>query len=153
MSGYEHSIDEIVETIWSSTLGMPVEQDDPLQLDLTHTHVIAGVVQISGQWDGAVAVQCTDALARRVTTAMMGIPDAFITRTDIQDTLGELANMTGGNFKALLPAGCVLGLPVVVEGDDFRMRLPGSVQVQQCAYRSHEQPFSVTVLRRLSDAA
>ena len=153
MSGLEHSIDEIVETIWSSMLGMGVSPDDPFALEQERGHVFSGVVQISGAWEGAVAVQCSGALARQATTAMMQIPDAEITLTDLQDTLGELANMTGGNLKALLPGVCTLGLPVVVEGDDFRLRLPGAVQVQQCAYRANTEPFSVTVLRRSAQAA
>ncbi len=150
MSGLESSIGEIVDTIFSSTLAFPVLPDDPFRVQEVLGRTFTGVVQISGAWDGAVAVHCTEALARRATTAMMGIAGPDVVLVDIQDTLGELANMTGGNIKALLPEPCTLGLPVVIEGEDFRMRLPGSVQVLQCAYRADGEPFSVTVLRRVA---
>ncbi len=149
MSGLESSIGEIVDTIWSSTLTMPVVPDDPFRVLEEGGRTFTGVVQISGAWDGAVALHCTEALARRATTAMMGISGPDVVLNDIQDTLGELANMTGGNIKALLPEPCTLGLPVVIEGADFRMRLPGSIQVLQCAFRAEGEPFSVTVLRRV----
>ncbi len=150
MSGLESSIGEIVDTIFSSTLAFPVMPDDPFRAPEAMGRTFTGVVQISGAWDGAVAVHCTEALARRATTAMMGIAGPDVVLVDIQDTLGELANMTGGNIKALLPEPCTLGLPVVIEGEDFRMRLPGSIQVLQCAYRADGEPFSVTVLRRVA---
>lgn len=150
MSGLETSISEIVDTIWNSTLALPVMADDPFRVLEPGGRTFTGVVQISGAWDGAVAVHCTEALARRATTAMMGIDGPDVVLVDIQDTLGELANMTGGNIKALLPEPCTLGLPVVVEGEDFRLRLPGSVQVLQCAYRADGEPFSVTVLKRVN---
>ncbi|MES2521513.1 MAG: chemotaxis protein CheX [Gemmatimonadota bacterium] len=152
MSGLETSIGEIVETIWTSALQMSTTPDDPFLLEREQGRTFAGVVQITGAWNGAVAVQCSELLARRATTAMMGMEDADIGLTDIQDTLGELANMTGGNIKALMPETCAMGLPVVVEGGDFRLRVPGSVQLLQCAYRAGGEPFSVTVLQRAGAA-
>lgn len=151
MPGLEASIDEIVETVWTSTLGLPVVPDDPFRLESERGHTFGGIVQITGAWDGVVAVQCSAALARRATGTMMGLADREIALSDIQDTVGELANMVGGNVKALLPGRCVLGLPVVVEGADFRMRLPGSTQILQCAFRAEGEPFSVTVLRHTAD--
>jgi chemotaxis protein CheX len=147
MTGLEMAIDEIVESVWNSSLGLAVVADDPFRLDGERGRIFGGVVQITGAWDGVVAVQCSEPLARLATTAMMGIPENEMALADVQDTVGELANMVGGNVKSLLEGKCALGLPVVVEGMDFRMRLPGSTQLLQCAFRAEGEPFSVTVLR------
>ena len=34
----------------------------------------------------------------------------------MRDAVGELANMVGGNIKALMPGSCQLSLPTVAEG-------------------------------------
>ena len=74
--------------------------------------------------------------------------EAELTTADLHDALGELTNMTGGNLKALLPEPCTLGLPVVVEGVDYRFRLPGSAPVRRSAFRVGDEPIVVTVLER-----
>ena len=149
MTALQAPIGEMVETIWSSVLALPVTEADPSKATAHDGPTVAGIVQIAGAWDGAVALHLSERLARRATTAMMGIADADITRADLQDTLGELANMTGGNVKALLPEPCTLGLPVIVEGGAYRLRLPGSTQLLQCALQSDGDPFTVTVLQHV----
>ena len=37
----------------------------------------------------------------------------MVSLEDVQDALGEVANVVGGNLKALLPEGSTLSLPVV----------------------------------------
>ena len=144
----ELSITEIVTTVFDSVLGLQAVPDDSFQLTKHLQHTYAGVVPISGAWDGAVAVQCSDQLARQVATTMFGLSADEITVAELQDALGELTNMTGGNIKALLPEPCQLGLPVVVEGADYRFRLPGSAPVVRSAFRVGDEEVVVTVLER-----
>ena len=61
----ELSITEIVTTVFDSVLGLQAVPDDSFQLTKHLQHTYAGVVPISGAWDGAVAVQCSDQLARQ----------------------------------------------------------------------------------------
>ena len=146
------SVAQVVETIWTSTLALPAQPSGAPPAARPDQRTFAGIVQITGAWDGAVAVQCGEGLARQAAITMLGLAPSEVALADIQDTLGELANMTGGNLKALLPEPCVLGLPVVVEGVDFRLRLPGSQQLLQCAFESAGEPFTVTVLERVPAA-
>jgi len=46
------------------------------------------------------------------------MPDLIPSRVDddVRDSIGELANMVGGNLKSLMPPGVALSLPSVVEG-------------------------------------
>ena len=73
-----------------------------------------GAVAISGAWCGWVTLELPLATAARVTAAMLGQGNRELAREDVDDALGELANMIGGNVKSLVPAPSVLGLPVVV---------------------------------------
>ncbi|QIK84282.1 chemotaxis protein CheX [Sanguibacter sp. HDW7] len=42
--------------------------------------------------------------------------DAVVSHEDVVDAFGEIANVVGGNVKALLPALATLSLPQVAEG-------------------------------------
>lgn len=146
MSLYASEINGIVESVWTSAMGFSVMEDDPFHLEFEKGTTYGGVVQITGAWDGMLALQCSNALARLATTELMGIPGDEVSESDIHDAVGELANMVGGNFKSLLPGECSLGLPVVLDGSGFRITLPGGVQVLRCAYKVQGEPLSVTVL-------
>ena len=145
----ELSISEIVTSVWDSVLGLKLVPDDSFELTTHRQHTYAGVIQINGEWQGAIAVQCSDALARLAARTMFGMTDDAISVDDLQDALGELTNMTGGNIKALLPGVCALGLPVVVEGADSRFRLPGSAPVLRSSFRVDDEEVVVTVLERV----
>jgi chemotaxis protein CheX len=151
--GFDQAINEIVVNVWQAVFEGTVEPVDLFRLGSVRTRTFAGVVQISGAWDGAVAVQCGEPLVRRAAVLMFGMPPEAVTSAEMQDALGELANMVGGNFKALLPEPSHLSLPVTVEGDDFRLRLPNASQVHQNAFRDGDDVCCVTVLQRVPAAA
>ncbi len=156
MPQLEEAIQGIVSTVWESVLGMHIAPEDPISAFSPHSgdavadqaHTYAGVVQISGAWDGAVTVQCSARAARHAARTMFGLTDDNVSISDLQDALGELTNMTGGNIKALLPETCHLGLPVVVEGADYRFRLPGSAPVRRSTFTAGGELIVVTMLER-----
>ncbi|MBC8069835.1 MAG: chemotaxis protein CheX [Deltaproteobacteria bacterium] len=90
----------------------------------------SSLVGIAGQWDGAVIVACSPATATELASIMFDVPASEVSTENLEDTLGELANMVGGNVKALLPPPCLLSLPTVVEGRDYRVRVPGATIVR-----------------------
>ena len=67
---------------------------------------------------------------------------------EIGDALGELATMTGGNVKALLPQPCDMSLPAVVEGIDYRFVVPGSKVLSNILLACEGEPFLVTLLEK-----
>ncbi len=70
-------------------------------------------VGISGAWNGVVDLTCSQRAARRAAAVMFGLDDADLGPAEVQDAVGELANVVGGNVKALLPVPTDLSLPVV----------------------------------------
>lgn len=72
---------------------------------------VASRIFITGAWDGSVSVECSDALSRRIASGMFGVPDGKVSLEDVQDALGELVNILGGNIKALFPSPSQLSLP------------------------------------------
>lgn len=75
-------------------------------------------VQVRGEVPACVSISIDVPGARAVTERMLvdTAPGAALDDDDMADAMGELANILGGNLKALLPEGSALTLPSVGEG-------------------------------------
>ena len=139
------ALGQIVTDIWTSMLGFPVEaRGEPLGVNGTR-HLSASV-QISGGWEGTVLVSCPETLAQRVAGVMFDTETA--SDDEIRDALGEVANMTAGNVKALVESYCRLSLPMVAEGRELAISIPGSKVVAQATFDCGEDPLSVEVFEK-----
>lgn len=120
----ETEITAVTDSIWSMVLDLQVVPiaDSPDRLE---GEALDGVVQITGDWNGAVVVQMPPRLAAEVCHRMLGIT-GDPTVADLQDAVGEIVNMTGGSLKALLPGENRLSLPTVVDGRGYSLRIPGA---------------------------
>lgn len=111
-------------------------------------NTLAGCVQIMGSWQGTVALLCPMPLARKASAIMFGVEEETAGTEEIQDALGELANMTGGNIKSLLPEPCYLSLPAVAV-TDYGLRIPGSELVTEVTFQCQGYQFVVSLLKRV----
>ncbi len=126
-------------------LGLEPEGEDVPRASAGHRRW-SGCIALSGDWRGAVTVSCIDPLARIMTGAMFGIEPDVATEAEIQDAIGEMANILGGQTKQVLGDRCVLGLPVVIEGDNFEATVPGSHAVVKLHFRCESHPVEVSVV-------
>jgi chemotaxis protein CheX len=113
---------------------------------------MSALVGIAGQWNGAVIVGCSPALVARFACSMFGLPEDELGREHLEDTMGELANMVGGNLKSMIPPSNKLSLPTVVEGRDYRVRVPNASVVHDISLDIDGEPMRVTVLERVSQS-
>jgi chemotaxis protein CheX len=149
MPGFEQDLAEIVDGVWRSVFGASVALEDPFRLSARNDPTVAGLVRISGAWDGYLALQCTPAVARQAAAALRPGDPAPVRRTDLDDALGELTNLIAGDFKALLPKRCDLAPPSVRDTIGYHLRLPAAAQVLQGSFRCGEEVFTVTLLQTL----
>ncbi len=148
---FDAEITQLTTIIWDSILRLSIEPAESNALP--HTRTMSACVHITGPWPGAVALSCGVEMAEEAAGIMFNLGNAVPTIADMQDALGELANMIGGNVKALLPEGCQLSLPSVVEGSDYSVRVPGSRLVTQLPFRCGAHALSVSLLARERQAA
>jgi chemotaxis protein CheX len=148
MQFVEEEICQLTENIWNTVLDLRVRRGCKDSLLPRKEHTLVGCVQITGAWEGAVALHCSAALARQAASIMFGMSLEEATSEEVQDALAELTNITGGNVKTLLPEPCMLSLPTVVEGNDYTFRVPGSVPASCIAFECEGQPFLVTLLQK-----
>ena len=99
-------------------------------------------VEIVGPWNGAVVLTTGRATAEELARCLLRehAPEV-LDDEDVADALGELANVIGGNVKAVLPGPSVLGLPEV--GAAPTIGDPADACRVDAMWRG--QPFSVSV--------
>jgi chemotaxis protein CheX len=156
----ESEICQITQTIWSSVLGLETERTDrrveaeagadrsARPFDTHHEPFLTGCVSITGAWDGAITLDCSATLARKLAAIMMRQDPEKTTSDDIADALGELTNILGGNVKRLLPGPSKLTLPAVAEGRDYHVKIAGSQLLSEITFSCEGEPMRVTLLQR-----
>jgi chemotaxis protein CheX len=142
---------EMVDQVWSSYLDpeginplLPV--DGPGQASEVHSSV-----SITGSWHGHIVYASSTAAARHAAAAFMAMEPDEVSQEDVSDVLGELANIVGGNVKAMLPPGCFLSLPQVVLAPSSATVYPSAVQVSGLYGTWLGEPVSVTMWQSRND--
>ncbi len=141
---------EMLAQVWESYLDP--EGTEPLIPADTGSNrcEVNASVSITGTWRGVVTYGSSLAAARFAAAAFLQMEPAEVGEEDLSDVLGELANIVGGNVKAMLPPGCLLGLPQVVLAEDA-VRIPGAAQVTGLYGTWRGEPVAVTVWQSRTD--
>jgi chemotaxis protein CheX len=141
----ENDVRQLTNEIWN---GM-------LQMDLVTSPVVERVrpgigacVQITGAWEGAVRVECSLELARLATARFLATEPGQVHIDQIRDAMGELANMSAGSVKPLLPSPCQLSLPSVADGTDYTLSIPQGQPILTAGFAFRGEPLTVAVLQR-----
>ena len=108
----EETVQSIAQEAWSALVG-----DDEFLVPLPGglpDDAISSWVEIVGPWTGTVVLTCGRSTAEELSRSLLKEhAPPVLDSEDIEDALGELANVVGGNVKAVLPGPSVLGLPDV----------------------------------------
>jgi chemotaxis protein CheX len=112
----DENVFRIAESTWSMILGLELARGKE---PATGGPTVSATVAISGAWEGRATLTCPLALADRAAARMFGIAPGTAKPDQVSDALGELANIVGGNVKALLPEPCKLSLPRVETGSGY----------------------------------
>ena len=77
---------------------------------------ISGVIGLAGTHKGVLAIHIPSKVAMAITGSFLGM-DVDEMNADVEDAVGELANMLGGNVKAILSE----------KGRDIDLSLPSTI--------------------------
>ena len=95
--------------------GTPLTKLGPLKKSIT------GMVGLAGTHKGVLAVHFPQEVALAVTSNFLGMEVEEINE-DVQDAIGEIANMLGGNLKTILSdrgKDIQLSMPSTIFGDEY----------------------------------
>lgn len=108
----EETVQSIAQEAWSALIG-----DDEFLVPLPGglpDDAVSSWVEVVGPWTGAVVLTCGRSTAEALARCLLAEhAPPVLDDEDVADGMGELANVVGGNVKAVLPGPSVLGLPEV----------------------------------------
>jgi chemotaxis protein CheX len=116
---------QIVEStheIFSSMVMMEVALSGEIKDSIPPlTDSITGVIGLAGTHKGVLAIHFPNTVAMAITGSFLGM-DVDEVNEDVEDAVGELANMLGGSVKAILSAkgrDINLSLPSIISGKSY----------------------------------
>ncbi|HEY4604279.1 MAG TPA: chemotaxis protein CheX [Blastococcus sp.] len=108
----EATLGGIVEEAWLALVGD--EEFLVPSLGGPVSDAVSSWVEVVGPWTGSVVLTCARPTAEELARCLLKEhAPPVLDAEDVEDALGELANVVGGNVKGILPGPSVLGLPQV----------------------------------------
>lgn len=121
----------------------------PLQISMT-THFkecLTAMVGLAGTYNGLVSVHIPWSLAISFTSLMLGMEVTEI-GDDVNDAMGEVANMIAGSFKQHLSKGgsdIHLSTPSVINGSDYTVSSGSNIENITLKFAANEEWFIVSL--------
>lgn len=136
-----NQIIESAQEIFSSMVMMDiVASADATTKPFPLVDSISGVIGLAGTHKGVLAIHIPNKVAMAITGSFLGM-DVEEINEDVEDAVGELANMLGGNVKSILSEN----------GRDIELSLPTTVRGKEYDFQPNKQadrviiPFSCDV--------
>ncbi len=111
-----------MQEIFSTMVMMEVEAGEPGQIPPSPlVESISGVIGLAGTHKGVLAIHLPNRVAMAITGSFLGMEVDEI-NGDVEDAVGELANMLGGNVKSILSEkgrDIDLSLPTTISGREY----------------------------------
>jgi chemotaxis protein CheX len=139
-----NDLDDLVKSavseVFDTMLNMKIEVEGPEAMKANGDPHVAGAVGFTGNGvSGVVYIYSSVALARRITSGMLGLAGGEIAGDEmINDTVGELTNMVVGQLKSRLcdrGVTCTLTVPSIVRGTNFTIEAVSSTSRRVLLFR------------------
>ena len=109
----EH-VQQMVDDLFVSMFDETVELIDG-DFELADSDYLQAAIRVSGDWQAELRVIASNQLAETIAASMFGMEQSDLSKDDVFDALGEIANVIGGNVKGIVGQECSLSLPCVGE--------------------------------------
>lgn len=115
----------ITRMVWSTQLGLDLEDADPAALKsrLDGCDSVLVTAYFCGEFSGRIEQKCSPLVSLTAAAAAFAATGKDVGTSDIRDTAAEMVHMTAGNLKALLSGSSEVSSsgPLQTEGDDERL--------------------------------
>lgn len=140
-------IGDIMDSVAQAFFGMKAQPLGNSGAQAGDAGWLTGCISIRGAWSGALTIACSRAFACRAAAAMSGSKEEDVSEDDARDAVGELTNILGGNFKALVAmtvdGSHQLSLPIVSTGP---LSVPGATATHHAWFALGSDSLRVSVL-------
>lgn len=118
----DRKIVESITEIFTTMVMMEVSTDGDVRRELGEMKdSITAMIGLAGTHKGVLAVHLPNKIALAIASNLLGM-DVEEVNEDVQDAVGEIANMLGGNIKSVLTdnSGDIdLSLPSTISGESY----------------------------------
>lgn len=138
-----------VKEIFETMVGLEDLMHLPVQIDpvTSFSDCISSLVGLAGTFNGLVSLHMPSNLACRATGCMLGMEITEVNE-DVNDAMGEIANMIAGSFKQHLSTGGLdihLSTPSVVYGKEYVITLGNNPDQITVRFATDDDWFLVAV--------
>ncbi|MFV0439011.1 MAG: chemotaxis protein CheX [Desulfopila sp.] len=145
------SVQEIFSTMVKLTVVVsPSTGDEEYSLDDS----ISGIIGFTGLYKGVLAIHLPSPVAMTITGNLLGVDVAEINE-EVEDAVGELANILGGSVKELFAANgrdIELSLPSTISGAHYDVLPAKEARRHRIHFTTAAGPFSVELQHEESTA-
>ena len=126
---------ESVQEIFSSMVMMDVSAGgENLAENTPMTDSISGIIGLAGTHKGVLAIHLPHSVAMAITSSFLGMDVAEV-NSDVEDAVGELANMLGGSVKSILSE----------KGRDINLSMPTTISGKQYDFQPTKDAESLVI--------
>lgn len=138
-----------VKEIFGTMVGLEDLLHLPVQIDpvTNFTDCISSLIGIAGTYNGLVSLHMPGKLALTATSSMLGM-EVNELNDDVNDAMGEIANMIAGSFKQHLTTSGLdihISTPSVVHGKEYVIALGSNPQQIAVRFATDDDWFMVAV--------
>jgi chemotaxis protein CheX len=144
----EKALIQDVKNVFRTLVGMDHLLHLPLSVDpaSNFNDCISALVGLAGSYNGLVSLHVSTHLARTITAQLHEVADP--SEEEIEDALGEIANVLAGSFKRHLSQNSLdikLSTPWVVTGKQYVIHVTKKSEVTALLFDSDEDWFMVAL--------
>ncbi len=149
---------DATKEVFSTMVMMSVDDSFPLREPVTKFCCsITGMVGLVGTYSGVLSIHCPRPLALKITSNMLGmeVEEAGEAEEDVNDALGEIANMVMGGVKTRIQdeiKDIAISIPNVVQGRQLQTRMTeATAQLVVPVVLGGQNPAQLLLLYRTHD--
>ena len=139
---------QIMETTIEIFTTMVMMEVEPTELDGeigSLKNSITGLIGLAGTHKGILAIHLPNNVAQDITSSFLGMEVDEINE-DVEDAVGELANMLGGNVKSILTdsgRAIDLSLPSTISGSEYDFQTIKDAEIVQLGFKTNSGQFRI----------
>lgn len=138
-------INETTVEIFTTMVMLDVELKGDAEKESLLCDSITGFVGLAGVHKGVIAVHLPNSVALDITGSFLGMEVTEINE-DVEDAIGEVANMIGGSVKSILSEGggdIDLSLPSTVSGREYEFQSNKNADLTRLVFTTRSGDFIV----------
>ena len=111
------------QEVFSTMIFLEIKESAEQQRNIENDDTVLGLISFKGDLEGCLGIHCSLSAAKTIAKNMLAMePDEEISKAEICDAIGEVANMVMGSIKTSLQetvANLDVSIPTVVKGREL----------------------------------